>query len=282
MTHAKMPLCVLSVIALLSLGNPLAADSLTLLADRDNTLIEDPLPLSLGKAYDIYSGRVGVNGGGTRRRGLLRFDVAAEIPEGATITSAVLRLYMTQGNGTQLTSLKRLLADWGEGTSFGFGGAGVPATEGDATWLHTFFPGELWSTPGGVFEPTASATRVVGGSGFYTWGPSPLMVADVQLWLDDPATNFGWLVQGNESTMQTAKKFASRESPNGNFVPMLTIEFSPPLPCVPADLNCDGMVNGADLGILLGAWGGRGPSDLDGNGTVDGADLGVLLAAWSA
>ena len=51
----------------------------------------------------------------------------------------------------------------------------------------------------------------------------------------------------------------------------------------PADLNEDGAVAGADLGLLLGAWGAcRGcPEDLDGNGEVNGADLGLLLGAWS-
>jgi hypothetical protein len=48
----------------------------------------------------------------------------------------------------------------------------------------------------------------------------------------------------------------------------------------PADLNGDGVVNGADLGILLASWGSSGAADLDGNGTVDGADLGLLLADW--
>jgi len=49
----------------------------------------------------------------------------------------------------------------------------------------------------------------------------------------------------------------------------------------PADLNGDDMIDGADLGALLGAWGGGGgPTDLTGDGTTDGADLGVLLGAW--
>lgn len=55
-------------------------------------------------------------------------------------------------------------------------------------------------------------------------------------------------------------------------------------PCVAADLNCDGAVNGFDLGLLLGAWGpcqaGACQGDLNGNGTVDGFDLGLLLGAW--
>ncbi len=48
------------------------------------------------------------------------------------------------------------------------------------------------------------------------------------------------------------------------------------------DLTLDGRVNGADLGVLLGAWGSADPyADLNGNGTVDGADLGGLLGAWT-
>lgn len=51
---------------------------------------------------------------------------------------------------------------------------------------------------------------------------------------------------------------------------------------VPADLDGDGDVDGADLGLLLGAWGSAGPvGDLNGDGIVDGADLGALLGAWN-
>ncbi len=50
------------------------------------------------------------------------------------------------------------------------------------------------------------------------------------------------------------------------------------------DLNGDGVVNAADLAILLGAWG---PcpnpccaADLDGDGQVSASDLAILLGAW--
>jgi hypothetical protein len=39
-------------------------------------------------------------------------------------------------------------------------------------------------------------------------------------------------------------------------------------------------VNGADLGILLAAWGGSGTGDLNGDGTINGADIGILLSNW--
>jgi len=48
----------------------------------------------------------------------------------------------------------------------------------------------------------------------------------------------------------------------------------------PADLNGDGVVNGADLGSLLSQWGQPGTGDLNGDGIVGGADIGIMLANW--
>ena len=56
--------------------------------------------------------------------------------------------------------------------------------------------------------------------------------------------------------------------------------------CCLGDINEDGVVDGADLALLLGDWGGCPgggapcPGDLNGDGVVDGADLAVLLGAW--
>lgn len=48
-----------------------------------------------------------------------------------------------------------------------------------------------------------------------------------------------------------------------------------------ADFNNDGIVNAADLGILLGGWGNpTSIADLNLDGTVNAADLGILLGAW--
>ncbi len=53
----------------------------------------------------------------------------------------------------------------------------------------------------------------------------------------------------------------------------------------PSDLNGDGVVNGFDLAILLGAWGtcpkrGACAADLNGDGAVNGFDLAMLLGDW--
>lgn len=59
--------------------------------------------------------------------------------------------------------------------------------------------------------------------------------------------------------------------------------FSAPLLCRgSADVDNDGFVNGADLGLLLGNWDTDAcESDINGDGTTDGADLGLLLAGWT-
>ena len=126
-----------------------------------------------------------------------------------------------------------MLADWGEGISNAPDpeGAGTPATTNDATWLHTFFPNSFWATPGGDFVATASARTVVDDEDLYTWR-SAQMVMDVQAWLDQPDTNFGWLLQGGEGSTQTAKRFDTKEAPVANR-PVLRVEFTP---------TCDGQV----------------------------------------
>jgi uncharacterized protein (DUF2141 family) len=49
--------------------------------------------------------------------------------------------------------------------------------------------------------------------------------------------------------------------------------------CCVGDLNGDGVIDTADLGILLANFGGGGPvGDLNGDGVVDTSDLGILLA----
>jgi hypothetical protein len=55
-------------------------------------------------------------------------------------------------------------------------------------------------------------------------------------------------------------------------------------PDCPGDFNGDGMVDGADFGYILAAWGTCGgcPEDLNGDGEVNGADVGLVLSVWGA
>jgi len=51
-------------------------------------------------------------------------------------------------------------------------------------------------------------------------------------------------------------------------------------PCLPADLNCDGVVNATDLSAILGCWG-TACGDTNSDGTTDGQDLSILFGSWT-
>jgi len=197
---------------------------------KDNTLYQyDPVEGDVSNALGNHF-FAGATGTAELRRGVLAFDIAGNVPAGSTILGVTLSLNMSRTpTGTARTvELHKLLADWGEGTSVAPGeeGEGAPATTNDATWRHRFFDTIFWTTQGGDFSATVSANQSVGSVGVYTWSSSQ-MRADVQSWLDDPASNFGWLVLGDESEIATAKRFDTRESASP---PVLTIQFRPPGP----------------------------------------------------
>ena len=202
------------------------APTININPSKDNTLYEY-VPAdgdrSNGVGDYFFAGKTAI---ATIRRGVLAFDIAGSIPPGSTITSVNLSMHMsmTRFDDAQNVELHKLLADWGEGTSDATGeeGQGAPATTNDATWRHRFYDTIFWTTQGGDFSNTVSASQSVGAIGDYTWS-SAQMVADVQSWLDNPAGNFGWLVLGNESANTTAKRFDTRESTSP---PVLTIEYT--------------------------------------------------------
>ncbi|HEU5180197.1 MAG TPA: multicopper oxidase domain-containing protein [Candidatus Polarisedimenticolia bacterium] len=227
---------------------PAAADTVTLNPVKDNTLYE-PIAQdacadkSDGAGPTFFTGKVHDADAdcttGVRiavRRGVLAFNVAGNIPAGSVINSAQLILYADKVKLTTSfnVSLNRLLSNWGEGTSNTGNsqqGRGEPPTTGDATWHHTFYSTQFWSLPGGDYSLTASATRSVGNVGFYTWGSTSGMVADVQSWLNTPSQNYGWIVIGTESVVDTSKRFATRENTGTTggvtWKPRLIIDYTP-------------------------------------------------------
>ena len=200
------------------------------------------------------------------RRAVLAFDIAGNIPAGSTITSVSLSMNMSKGfdNTARTVELHKLLADWGEGTSDASGqeGMGALATTNDATWRHRFFNTIFWATQGGDFSGTISASQSVGAVGPYVWS-SAQMVADVQSWLDNPSTNFGWLAKGDESTSSTAKRFDSRQSTTP---PVLTIGYTAPATIT---LSAMGRKVGGINTVRL-SWSGANSTNVDvyRNGTV--------------
>jgi hypothetical protein len=216
-------LVIISLTALVAGGAQ--AGSRRVAANQDTTLIESPDGgLANGAGPDLFAGRTNQSEG-ARRRALLVFDVAGQLPPGAVIHSARLVLAASQTREAPVTlALHRVLGAWSEGPASAEGGRGAPASTGDATWLHARFDTASWATPGGDFAATPSAAQSVAGEGFYVWS-SPGLTADVQGWLDDPARNFGWVLVGAEAIPGSVKRFGSRENTDPALQPVLEVEF---------------------------------------------------------
>ena len=203
---------------------------------KDNTIFSESGEKSSAISRRIYAGKTSGKENTDIRRGLLAFDLADRIPEGSVIESVTVTLTASQvrtDDPLVSVSVHRMMSEWGEGNSqpLSEGGRGVSATTNDATWTHRFFgTDQTWDTPGGDFVPEPSATVEVGVPFSQYAFSSEELVADVQAWVDDPSTNFGWMVLANEETGGRAKAFESREGSFQQQRPKLNIVFSPETP----------------------------------------------------
>lgn len=217
--------CILAPLAL-------RAESVEIIASADTTLREEKPATNYGAVSELRAGAVD---GGPQRRTLLRFDIGAAVPAGATITAARLTLEALDapedGAAPHEFEIRRVRKFWNEGT--GEGGDILP---GEASWESRAHPQARWTRPGGArafdFAAVPSATATVGAAGARTFGPTPGLVADVQHWLDNPQRNEGWmLTQAGGSDAGGVRVFAARE--DAARAPRLTVEFTP----APADLE---------------------------------------------
>jgi hypothetical protein len=213
---------------LLTAGLVGAAETVELEPVADVTLYEESGQTANGAGSYIFVGRTENRNGAVERRALLRFDIGASVPSGASITEARLEVTMSRTiSGAQTVELRKVLESWGEGTSDAPGqeGGGTGATPGDATWSHRELPSVNWSSPGGVFAQDASASQQIAGTGPYTFDSTAGSVADVQGWLDDPGSNFGWALVMPSPAVGGAKRFNSRENSNDSSRPKLVVTF---------------------------------------------------------
>ena len=164
---------------------------------------------------------VGITAKNTSARGLFRFDLTA-LPANAAVTSATLtftlpRLGRDDPAGSMHTA-HRMLTPWGEGTKVG--NLGSAASGGEASWNHSANPA-TWTAPGGAagadYTSEPSARRMLGPApGEYTITSTPALIADIHHWIQNPDQNFGWMLKlEDETDLQTARQFASRETANG-------------------------------------------------------------------
>jgi Secretion system C-terminal sorting domain len=207
-----------------------AQTTVVLNASADNTIYQNFPANSNALGQNFFSGN---NGGNSPRRALLKFNIAAVVPTGAVITAVTLTLNCNISRAiADNVSLYKLTTDWGEGTSNAAAsgdGAGAAATTSDATWPNNFFSVSNWITAGGDYSATASATTSIPSTGFFTWSATGI-IADVQNWLNNPATNFGWILLCNETSAGTARRFASRENATVANRPTLSVTYTTVVP----------------------------------------------------
>lgn len=219
----------MSVIGFLLASQIAGATVITLAPSRDITLYESSSgTISNGSGTAMFTGRNSQTSDSIRRA-VIAFDIAGQIPAGSTVNSVTLTLSNSAANaGDAVVELRRLIEDWGEGTSAATGGqgSGAPAAPGDATWLHAFYPSVTWSQPGGVFDSDVSSSVTVGAAGLYTWHSTARLIADVQAFVNQPNTNFGWLLLGDEATPSSAKRFSTHEETDPSLRPLLTVEYT--------------------------------------------------------
>ena len=217
---------IICAVLLLGFHNLAVAKTVFVPASQDNTLYESPSGrLSNGSGDYLFAGLTLEQ---LKRRAVIAFKDLHTIPVGATITSAKLHLHVSQENSNpEMIKMHRLTSDWGEGVSDAIEneGRGANSENGDATWAHMFWPTFTWSDAGGDFAEDSSVEMVVGLVGDYTFGSTIDMTADVQLWVDQPTLNYGWILVGDE-TVKSARRFDSRENDNVVNRPLLEVVYT--------------------------------------------------------
>jgi hypothetical protein len=207
-----------------------------------------------------------------RGQALLRFDgiiADAAIPPGSTIVSATLEIHVVEDIDTPFWNpfidVYPVVRAWDEGSSWN-------SLDGGLSQPQDLAP--RWASFNGDNEPEDNSLKLIGVTGL------------VQAWADgQPNWGVAFLpeiISGNDDGIE----IATSEWGTVGQRPKLTVTFIPPEPPPPppieGDFNADGVVDGIDLGLILGAWGTNVPDyDLNNDGVVGGYELAFVLGLWS-
>ncbi len=190
---------------------------------------------------------------------------AGRVPSGSTIRSATIVLDIASDIDNPFLNpdfyIHSVLVPWNEDSTWNSMDGGL--TEGSDI-------GPAFASFSGDNSPNSDGMRRIDVTGL------------VQNW-SDGQPNWGIailpeIINGNDEGIE----IWTSESGNPLLRPRLEVvyELAPLTPS--ADLNGDGQVGSADLGLLIAAWNdtGKNPADLDLDGVVNAQDLGILIAAW--
>ena len=209
---------ILSFLGAIAVACSATADSIGLTSVADTTIFNnssltvprDPNGQPLSSATTMIVGQI--NAGNTCR-GLVQFNLSA-LPTNASITAATLEISISQAHlpTADTLSIYRLTNSW---------------TEPEATWDDSGIA--RWA-PGGVFLPTPDSQVEAGGIGSITFPSTGAMIATVETWRTNSASNNGWIIRNDdEASSSNARRVLTHESASGQ--PVLHIEYTlPPAP----------------------------------------------------
>jgi hypothetical protein len=236
----KLNILLLAFVMLLTATGLNAQTVVSVTASKDNVIYYNngSTTKSNGVGPSLVAGNT--NTANYWRRSLIKFDLPS-LCTGAIIDSVTVRLYavkVAQGDTAHRSfSLYRLTSDWGEGTSDAADttGKGAPATTGDATWSYKFYSSSLWTTAGGDYSSTLSATTgllpytsFVTKYVYFRSSTYSQLKTDVQAWMASPSINNGWILKGIEGTLRKSAEFRSKDYSVDSLKPTLFIYYTCP------------------------------------------------------
>ncbi len=227
---------------------------------EDGTLYEDFFgDLANGAGGQAF---VGDNASNEIRRAVLRFDFSMA-PPGQRVSKATLEFSVDRmspsGPSSRPMGIHRLHTPWTTGDSDAGdpGGGGEQPEFGDATWIHSSYPGSFWGTLGGDFDPVMTTGVTINSMTRYSISNVDLR-DDVQNWIDNPGQNHGWLFKMNDEGSNSVVRIGTSENMDFALRPKLILEFNTFTSfCSPADPNSTGLPT-----RLIGGFGSGSGSDL--------------------
>ena len=149
-----------------------------------------------------------------RKRSLLQFDLASNIPTGATLNSATFNINVESGQTTgQTVEIRALTNSWGD----------TQVTWNDrltsTPWDTVGGGGDLAATDYGSFVPATTGWHSID------------VITLTQVWWDGPITNYGLILTPNETTFSNSDvKYRSME--DAGLEPYLEINYTAPVASV--------------------------------------------------
>jgi hypothetical protein len=190
---------------------PYEVDPTTTTLQRGNTTVTDAIIYSANPTTNYGTATylmLGDQSGtaDTSTRDVIYFDTSS-ISAASTVTSATFSAYMygaasNAGDGSQATTMRRLLRNW---------------NESQVTW-NVYSSGNSWTTAGAgsdgndriaAISATRSHNNSGGAAGAYVDWTGSTLTTDVQNFVDGGYTNYGWLLTcGCEARGASAYSFA--------------------------------------------------------------------------